>query len=106
MKPVNQRTNNLFKAFQIAGRGRFCPLPDDQWQHDVMRRIRLLKSSASAGSWSYMVEQVTWRLSPVMLTMIFICGIAWMNLEVIPDWQVFQLITNGVEEINLFENFI
>jgi hypothetical protein len=52
-----------------------------------------------------MLEQVAWRLSPITLTMILVCGIAWMNFDIFPDWQVFQLITNGVEEISLLDIF-
>jgi hypothetical protein len=106
MKPINQRIFKLFKVLQTAYQNRSDPLPNDQWQRDVMRRIALLASSASDGSLFQMLEQVTWRLSPVTLTMIFMCGIVWMNLEIIPDWQVFQLITNSMEDINLFEFLI
>jgi hypothetical protein len=106
MKPVNERITKLLKVLQTTYSDRPAPQPDDHWQHDVMRRIQCLASSAADNSWYQMIEQVTWKLSPVTLTMILACAIAWMNLEITPDWQVFQLITNSVEEINLFEFFI
>jgi len=106
MKQVNPRISKLFNAFQTAHRNRPELLPTDQWQRDVMRRIRNLASSTSETSLFMMLEQVTWKLSPVTLGMILICGIALMNLQIIPDWQIFQLITSGTEEINLLEFLI
>jgi hypothetical protein len=106
MKQVNQKIIKLFKAFRITLRNRPDFFPNDQWQHDVMRRIRDLASSASDTSLFQMLEQVTWKLSPVTLGMILICAIALMNLQIIPDWQIFQLITSSTEEINLFEFLI
>jgi hypothetical protein len=106
MKQVTPKINKLFKAFQTAHRNRPELLPTDQWQRDVMRHIRDLSSSASDTSLFQMLEQVTWKLSPVMLGMILICGIALMNLQIIPDSQIFQLITSNTEEINLFEFLI
>jgi hypothetical protein len=103
---VNQRIIRLFKVLHAAYADRPAPLASDQWQHDVMRRIHRITSSASDTSVFQMLEQVTWKLSPITLTMTLVCGIALMNLEFFPDWQVFQLITNGAEEINLFEFFI
>jgi hypothetical protein len=106
MKQVNQRIINLFKAFQTAHRDRPALLPTDQWQRDVMRRIRDLTSPASDTSLFQMLEQVTWKLTPVTLGMILICAVALMNLQIIPDWRIFQLITSSTEEINLFEFLI
>ncbi|MFH0726335.1 MAG: hypothetical protein V2B19_08315 [Pseudomonadota bacterium] len=106
MKPVNQRIINLFRVLKTTYRDRPYPQPDDRWQRDVMRRIEHLASSAVDGSLFQMIELVTWRLSPVTLSMILLCGIAWMNLETIPDWQIFPLITGGMEEMNLAEFFI
>lgn len=106
MKQVDQKIIKLLKVLQTAYHDRSAPLPDDQWQRDVMRRIHHPASSASDRSLSRMLEQVTWRLSPITLVMILVCGLALINLEITPDWQVFQLITNGMEEINLYEFFI
>jgi hypothetical protein len=106
MKQVNPKILKLFKVFQVAHRDRPDLLPNDQWQREVMRRIRDLASSASDTSLFQMLEQVTWRLSPVTLGMILICGSALMKLQIIPDWQIFQLLTTRTEEINLFEFLI
>lgn len=106
MKQVDPKTTKLFKVLQTAYRDRPALLPDDQWERDVMRRIHHLASPASDGSLPRMLEQLTWRLSPITLGMIIACGVALVHLEIIPDWQVLQLITNGMEEINLYELFI
>jgi hypothetical protein len=106
MKQVNPIIIKLFKVFQTAHRYRPEHLPNDQWQRQVMRRIQNLASSASDTSLFQMLEQVTWKFSPVTLGMILICGVALMNLQIIPDWQIFQLITSSTEEFNLFEFLI
>ena len=106
MKPVNQRIIDLFRVLQIAYRERPNPLPDDQWQREVMRRIEHLATSVLDATLFQMIEQVTWRLSPITLAMILVCGIALINFETTPDWQVFQLITAGMEEMNLADFFI
>jgi hypothetical protein len=106
MRQVNPKIIKLFKAFQSAHQNRPELLPTDPWQRDVMRRIRNLASSTSETSLFQMLEQATWKLSPVTLGMIIVCGIALTNLQIIPDWQIFQLITSGTEEINLLEFLI
>ena len=48
MKPVSQRIFKLFKVLQTAYQERPGPLPGDQWQRDVMRRIHCLARSRSS----------------------------------------------------------
>jgi hypothetical protein len=106
MKPFSRKLRNLFNALKITYREQSYPPPDDRWQDEVMRRIDHLASSAFDGTLFQMIEQVTWRLTPVTFSMILICAMALMQLETIPDWQVFQLLTAGMEEINMADIFI
>lgn len=103
MKPVNQRIKFLINLLKGAYQNRPIHPPSEQWQLEVMQRIHSLSIPSVAGSFSNRLEVVTWKMSPVTLAMVLVCAVLWMNLEIIPDSQVFQLISSNMEDINLLE---
>jgi hypothetical protein len=99
----NHNLNNLFKALHAVYLEKENVQPDIHFKSDVMRQIRSLEQQGHRGAFFQTMEQLTWKLAPATALMILIFSYALMNFEFISDWQVLQLITNGTEEIGLFE---
>ncbi len=99
----NHNLNNLFKTLHTIYLEQENVHPHIQFKDDVMRRIRGLEQQIHRDGFFQMMGQLTWKLAPATALMILICSYALMNFEFISDWQVLQLITNGAEEIGLFD---
>ena len=100
---TNHNLDNLFKALHAVYSEKENVQPGIHFKNDVMRQIRGLEQQSHRGAFFQMMEQSAWKLAPATAIMILICSYGLMNFEFISDWQVLQLITNGMEEITLFE---
>ena len=74
---------------------------EDGWQNNVMKKIRNLDMPPSQSVFFPMFENIVWRISPVIAIIIIIFSFALLNIDVIPDSEVFKLMYNGIEEYNL-----
>jgi len=77
----------------------------DQWQEEVMRRIRELDEIEARPSSLVMFEQLVWRLAP--LTCLLILGLTLLlsSFDFISGYDVIQLLMNSTEEITLNQFF-
>jgi hypothetical protein len=71
----------------------------DQWQQDVMRRVRELGALQPTPSFPEMLEQLVWRLAPVTCLLILGLTVLFAVSDFTSGYEVFQLLINGTEEV-------
>jgi hypothetical protein len=71
----------------------------DQWQQEVMRRVRELGALQPTPSFPEMLEQLVWRLAPVTCLLIFGLTVLFVVSDFTSGNEVFQLLMNGTEEL-------
>ena len=71
----------------------------DQWQQEVMRRVRELGALQPTPSFSETLEQLVWRLAPVTCLLIFGVTVLFAVSDFTSGYEVFQLLMNGTEEL-------
>ena len=71
----------------------------DQWQQEVMRRVRELGALQPTPSFPEMLEQLVWRLAPVTCLLIFGLTVLFAVSDFTSGYEVFQLLNNGTEEL-------
>lgn len=77
----------------------------DQWQEEVMRRIRDLGEIEDRPSPLVMFEQFVWRLAPLTCLLIVGLTVLLSNFDFVSGDDVIQLLMNGTEEITLNQFF-
>jgi hypothetical protein len=77
----------------------------DQWQLNVMRRIRNLGPVQSGPSFFMLFEQFVWRLTPATCLLIIVGVIIFLKLGFFPDYDVLTLFINDTEELSLAQLF-
>jgi len=95
----------LKKILQEAYREKEKLPIDDQWQDDLMRRIRESHRVASTPIFLSTFEQVVWRLAPIICLLILALAAAVFSLDISSDYDPFQVLFNGREEFTLFQIF-
>ena len=73
----------------------------DQWQANVMRRIRNQGPIAPGKSFFIGFEQFVWRLAPAACLMILVLAAILFKMDVFPDDTVFQVLMNSEEELTI-----
>ncbi len=71
----------------------------DQWQQEVMRRVRELGTLQPTPTFPEMLEQLVWRLAPVTCLLIFGLTVLFAVSDFTSGYEVFQLLMNGTEEL-------
>jgi hypothetical protein len=71
----------------------------DQWQQEVMRRVRELGALQATPSFPEMLEQLVWRLAPVTCLLILGLTVLFAVSDFTSRYEVFQLLMNGTEEL-------
>ena len=77
----------------------------DQWQQEVMRRVREVGALQPTPSFPEMLEQLVWRLAPVTCLLIFGLTVLFAVSDFTSGYEVFQLLNNGTEELT-FAQFV
>ena len=77
----------------------------DQWQHEVMRRVRNLGALQPTPGFLEMLEQLVWRLAPVTCLLILGLTVLFAVSDFTSGYEVFQLFMNGTEELT-FAQFV
>lgn len=77
----------------------------DQWQEEVMRRIRELDEIEERPSSLVMFEQLVWRLAPLTCLLILGLTVLLSSSDFISGDDVIQLLMNGTEELTLNQFF-
>ena len=63
----------------------------DRWQADAMRRIRQLgPEDKPATGFLAGFETFVWRLTPVVCVLLLVLTTVWMNVDFVPEFDVFQ----------------
>ena len=77
----------------------------DQWQEEVMRRIRELGEIEERPSSLVMLQQIVWRLAPLTCLLILGLTVLLSSSDFISGDDVIQLLVNGTEELTLNQFF-
>ncbi|MEE9120327.1 MAG: hypothetical protein V3U56_03450 [Syntrophobacteria bacterium] len=77
----------------------------DQWQQEVMRRVRELGALQPTPSFPEMLEQLVWRLAPVTCLLILGLTVLFAVSDFTSGYEVFQFLMNGTEELT-FAQFV
>lgn len=75
----------------------------DQWQQEVMGRIRSLGPIEAKPSFLLMFEQLVWRLAPVTCLLILGLTLLLSSASFTPEYEAVQLLMNGTEELTLVQ---
>ena len=73
----------------------------DQWQGEVMRRLRKLGAIQPAPGFLEMLESFVWRLAPVTCLLILVLTAVLIVSDFTSEYEVIQLLMNGTEELVL-----
>ncbi|NIV92358.1 hypothetical protein GWN42_06025 [candidate division KSB1 bacterium] len=71
----------------------------DQWQQEVMNRVREFGALQPTPSFAEMLEQLVWRLVPVTCLLILGFTVLFAVSDFTSGYEVFQLLLNGTEEL-------
>ena len=77
----------------------------DQWQHEVMSRIRTMDPIAAKPSFLLMLQQLAWRWAPVTCLLILALTLLLSAVSFTPDYEAVQLLMNGTEELTFVQVF-
>ncbi len=91
IRDIFKRSYNERKAVRVR----------DQWQANVMRRIRDQGPIAPGKSFFIGFEQYVWRLAPAACLVILVLATILFKMDVFPDETVFQVLMNGEEELTI-----
>lgn len=78
---------------------------DEQWQEEVMHRIRSLGEIEARPSFPAMFEQLVWRLVPVTCLLIVGLTLLLSSVEFFSSYDLVQLLVNSTEDITLNQFF-
>lgn len=99
MKPPHTEHEVLQEALRKAYRQKENVEVGDQWQQEVMRRVRHLGALQPLPRFPEMLEQLVWRLAPVTCLLIFGFTVLFAVSDFTSGYEVFQLFMNGTEEL-------
>jgi ABC-type uncharacterized transport system permease subunit len=77
----------------------------EQWQVNVMRRIRGLGPITSGPNFFMLFEQFFWRLTPATCILILIFVALLFRLDFTPEYEVFTSLIYNTEEMTLVQLF-
>jgi hypothetical protein len=103
MAPSKHEQEALRKILQRAHQEKEKLEIGDQWQEEVMRRIRNFGPIEGKPTFYLKLEQLVWRLAPV--TCLLILGLTLLLSSVIPteSYDAMQLLMNGADELTLVQ---
>lgn len=99
MKPPHTEHEVLQEALRKAYRQKENVEVGDQWQQEVMRRVRHLGTLQPLPRFPEMLEQLVWRLAPVTCLLIFGFTVLFAVSDFTSGYELFQLLMNGTEEL-------
>ena len=105
MTPIKHEDETLRQVLRRAYQEREKVEVTDQWQEEVMRRIREFGKIEASPSFLAMFEQLVWRLVPVICLLILGLTVLLSSFDFISGYDVIELLMNSTEEITLNQFF-
>jgi len=105
MKSLDQKHGVLKEILRQAYHEKENLEVDNQWQLNVMRRIRRLGPVKSRPNFFMFFEQFVWRLTPVTCLLIIVLATIFFKLDFTPEYEVFTSFINDKEELTLVQLF-
>ena len=98
-----QRDERLMKMLREAYLGKEKLAVGDQWQENVMHRIRKIRSMEAAPSSSTVFFQLAWKLAPVTVFLILVLTAFLIGSGLTSGYGLFDFGLGGPEELALME---
>jgi hypothetical protein len=105
MKPFQCKYEALKKILQEAYYEKEHAEVGEQWQVNVMRRIRGLGPITSGLNFFVFFERFVWRLTPATCVLILVFTALLFKLDFTPEYEVFTSLIYNTEEITLAQLF-
>ena len=98
MTPPDTGHDRLQEILRQAYRAKEDVRVGDQWQDEVMRRVRELGPIQPTPSFVEILEQLIWRLAPAACLLILALTALLIVSDFTPEYELFQMLTNGTDE--------
>jgi len=105
MTPRKEEDEALREILRRAYQERENVEVGDQWQEEVMHRLRGLGEIEARPSSLVMFEQLVWRLAPVTCLLILGLTLLLSSFNFISNDDLMQLLINNTDEITLNQFF-
>ena len=105
MTPIKHEDEALRQVLRRAYQDREKVEVTDQWQEEVMRRVRNTGPIEATPSFLLMFERLVWRLAPVICLLILGLTLLLSSVNFAPGDDAVQLLMNGTEEPTLVQFF-
>lgn len=105
MTTIKDEHDELREILRRAYRDKENVEVGDQWQEEVMRRIRDLGEIEERPSPLVMFEQFVWRLAPLTCLLIIALTVLLSTFDFTSGDDVMQLLMNSTEEITFNQFF-
>jgi hypothetical protein len=105
MKSSRNQLERLTNILRQAYLGKERIEVGDQWQNNVMFRIRQMGPVASAPGFLPTFEQLFWRLAPATSLLTLALAGLTIAIDFVFEYDLFQLLLNAVEDSALVHLF-
>ena len=99
MTPRKPENEVLKEIFRLAYLDKENLEVGDQWQGEVMRRLRKLGAIQPTPGFLEMLESFIWRLVPVTCLLILLLTAVLVVSDFTSEYEVIQLLMNSTEEL-------
>lgn len=105
MKSLKRKQEVLRDILSQAYREKEHLAVGEQWQFGVMRRIRHLAPLKAQPDYLMFLGQFVWRLTPAACLLILVLTGVLLQLDFIPEYEMFSELMNGTETLTLAQAF-
>jgi hypothetical protein len=105
MKAPNHDLEALKKILRRAYHEKENIEVGEQWQLNVMQRIRNLGPVDSKPNFFMLLEPFVWRLIPVTCLLVVVSAIILLKFDFTPQYELFTLLVDYTEESGLEQLF-
>jgi hypothetical protein len=105
MKSLQHKHEALKKVLRKAYYEKEHVEVDEQWQLNVMPRIRGLGPIETGADFFVLFEHLLWRLTPATCFLILILVTLLFKLDFTPEYDVFTSFSYDTEEVTLAQLF-
>ena len=102
MSTCGAKDERLLKRLREAYLAKETLEVGNQWQEDVMHRIRKIEKTGIAQSASAGFTQFTWKLAPVAALLILVLTTFLIGSGLTSGYEMFEFILEGIEELALW----
>ena len=106
MKSSERNMEKLKKEFLTAYHEKEKTGAGEEWQMNVMSRIRKLGPLPAKTDYFTLFGQTVWRFAPVACVLILVLAISLIKLDFIPESELVKIFFNNPVEFTIEQLFI